>query len=112
MAECFKFFDLKSRIMTSFDTVPLDIDFGHLLTGSNYSDRLRVGGGVGDVDDNGNNDRDNGLGGGGGTEYYYGRWCENTVDSTVDDSIVIGEEEEDEDDTRFRIPPLHGLFLP
>ena len=64
MAECFKFFDLKSRIMTSFDTVPLDIDFGHLLTGSNYSDRLRVGGGVGNVDDNGNNDRDNGLGGG------------------------------------------------
>ena len=50
--------------MTSIDTVPLDVDFGHLLTGSNYSDRSRVGGGVGDVDDEGNNDRDNGLGGG------------------------------------------------
>ena len=62
MAECFEFFDLKSRIMTSFDTVPLDVDFGHLLTGSNYSDCSRVGGGVGDVDEEGNNDRDNGLG--------------------------------------------------
>ena len=81
--------------MTSLDTVPLDVDFGHLLTGSNYSDRSRVGGGVGDVDDDGNNDRDNRLGGRwGGTEYYYGRRCENTVDSTVDDIIVVGEEEE------------------
>ena len=85
--------------MTSLDTVPLDVDFGHLLTRSHYSDRSRVGGGVGDVDDEGNNDRDNGLGGRwGGTEYYYGRRCENTVDSTVDDSIVVGEDEDDEDD--------------
>ena len=82
LAECFKFFDLKSRIMTSIDTVPLDVDFGHLLTGSNYSERSRVGGGVGDFDDEGNNDRDNALGWG-GTEYYYVRRCENTVDSTV-----------------------------
>ena len=51
--------------MTSIDTVPLDVDFGHVLTGSNYSDRSRVGGGVGDVDDERNNDRDNGLGEGG-----------------------------------------------
>ena len=33
-----------------------------------------------------------------GTEYYYGRRSENTVDSTVDGSIVVREEEEDEDD--------------
>ena len=31
MAECFEFFDIKSRIITSFDTLPLDVDFGHLL---------------------------------------------------------------------------------
>ena len=48
MAECFEFFGLKSRIMTSFDTLPLDVDFGHLLTGSNFSDRLRGCGGDGD----------------------------------------------------------------
>ena len=36
MDERFKFFDRKSRIMTSFDTLPLDVDFGHLLTGSNF----------------------------------------------------------------------------
>ena len=24
--------------MISFDTLPLDVDFGHLLTGSNFSD--------------------------------------------------------------------------
>ena len=31
MAECFEFFDIKSRIITSFDTLPLNVDFGHLL---------------------------------------------------------------------------------
>ena len=31
MAECFEFFDIKSRIITSFDTLPLDVDFGHLV---------------------------------------------------------------------------------
>ena len=31
MAECFKFFDIKSRIITSFDTLSLDVDFSHLL---------------------------------------------------------------------------------
>ena len=36
--------------MTSIDTVPLDVDFGHLLTGSNFSDRPRGGGGDGDDD--------------------------------------------------------------
>ena len=71
--------------MISFDTLPLDVDFGHLLTGSNFSDRPRGGGG--DGNDDGNNDRDNRLGG--GTEYYYGRRSENTVDLTVDDSIVV-----------------------
>ena len=64
MAECFKFFDLKSRIMTSFDTLPLNVDFGHLLTGSNYSERSCGGGG--DGNDDGNIGRDNG---GGGTAY-------------------------------------------
>ena len=49
MAECFEFFNLKSRIMTSFDTLPLNVNFGHLLTGSNFSDRPCGGGG--DVDD-------------------------------------------------------------
>ena len=39
MAECFKFFDLKSHIMTSFNILPLDVHFGHLLTKSNFSDR-------------------------------------------------------------------------
>ena len=62
MAECFEFFDLKSRIMTSFDTLPLDVNFGHLLTGSNFSDR--TGGGGGNGDGGGNNNRDNGGGGG------------------------------------------------
>ena len=41
MAECFEFFNLKSFIITSFDTLPLDVDLGHLLTGSNISDRPR-----------------------------------------------------------------------
>ena len=58
MAECFNFFDLKSRIMTSFDTPLLDVDFGHLLTGSNFSERPRVG----DGDNDGKNDRENGGG--------------------------------------------------
>ena len=44
--------------MTSIDTVPLDVDFGHLLTGSNYSDRSRVGVGGGDVDDDDDKDDD------------------------------------------------------
>ena len=61
MAECFKFFDLKSRIMTSFDTLSLDVNFGHLLTGSNFSNRPRGCGG--DGNDDGNNGRDNGGGG-------------------------------------------------
>ena len=61
MAECFEFFDIKSRIMKSFDTLPLDVDFGRLLPRSNFSD-LPCGGG-GDGDDDGNNNRDNGLGG-------------------------------------------------
>ena len=43
MAECFELFDLKSCIMTSFDTVLLDVYFGDLLTGSNFSDRPRLG---------------------------------------------------------------------
>ena len=47
MAECFKFFDIKSRIMTSFDTLPLDVNFGHHLTGSNFSDFSRGGRGGG-----------------------------------------------------------------
>ena len=47
MAECFKFFDLKSRIMTSFDTLSLNVNFGHLLTGSNFSDRPCGGRGAG-----------------------------------------------------------------
>ena len=38
MSECFVFFDIKSRIMTSFNTLPLDVNIGHLLTGSNFSD--------------------------------------------------------------------------
>ena len=58
MSECFEFFDLKSCIMTSFDKLPLDVDFGHLLTGYNFSDRPRDG------DNDGNNDWDNGGGGG------------------------------------------------
>ena len=49
MAECCELFDLKSCIITSFDTLPLDVYFGHLLTGSNFSDRP-CGGGV-DGDD-------------------------------------------------------------
>ena len=44
--------------MTSIDTVPLDVDFSHLLTGSNYSDRSRVGVGGGDVDDDDDKDDD------------------------------------------------------
>ena len=64
MDECFEFFDLKSRIMASFDTPPLDVNFGHLLTGSNFSDRPC--GGRGDGDDDGKNDQDNGEGGGRG----------------------------------------------
>ena len=48
MAECSDFFDLNSRIITSFDTPPLDIDVGHPQTGSNISDRPHVGGGIGD----------------------------------------------------------------
>ena len=63
MAECFEFFDIKSRIITSFDTLPLDVDFGHLLTGSNFSDCPRGGGGDGDGNDDGTNDCDNGRGG-------------------------------------------------
>ena len=43
--------------MTSIDTLPLDVDFGHLLTGSNFSDRPRGGGGGGDGDDDGKNYR-------------------------------------------------------
>ena len=97
--------------MTSIDTVPLNVNFGHLLTGSNFSDRPHGGGGGGgggdgdgggggygggyggDGDNNGNNNRDNGLGGRWGSmEYFYCRRSENTVDSTVDDSIVVGEE--------------------
>ena len=31
MAECFEFFNIKSRIITSFDTLPLDVNFGHLV---------------------------------------------------------------------------------
>ena len=31
MAECFELFDIKSRIITSVDTLPLDVDLGHLL---------------------------------------------------------------------------------
>ena len=57
------FCGLRSRvtcIMTSLDTVPLDVDFGHFLTGSNYSDRSRVGGGVGDVDEDDDEDDDEG----------------------------------------------------
>ena len=48
--------------MTSFDTLPLDVNCGHLLTGSNLSDRPRRGGGGGDGDNDGNNERDNGGG--------------------------------------------------
>ena len=48
MDECFEFFDIKSRIMTSLNTLPLDVDFGHLLTGSNFSDHPCGGGGDGD----------------------------------------------------------------
>ena len=44
--------------MTSFDTPLLDVDFGHLLTGSNFSERPRVG----DGDNDGKNDRENGGG--------------------------------------------------
>ena len=43
--------------MTSFDTLPLDVDFGHLLTGSNFSDRPR--GGDGDGGGNGDDDGKN-----------------------------------------------------
>ena len=42
MAECFELFDLKSCIITSFDTLPLDVYFGYLLTGSNFSDRYFI----------------------------------------------------------------------
>ena len=51
MAEFFEFYNLKSRIMTSFDTLPLDVYFGHLLTGSNFSDCPCGGGGDGDNDE-------------------------------------------------------------
>ena len=37
-------------IVTSFDTLPLDVDFGHLLTGYNFSDCHRRGGGDGKDD--------------------------------------------------------------
>ena len=47
-------------IVTSFDTLPLDVDFGHLLNGSNFSECHR-GGGVGGWDDR-KNDQDNGGG--------------------------------------------------
>ena len=49
--------------MKSFDTLPLDVNFGHLLTGSNFSDRPNGGQGGGDFDDDKNNDRDNDGGG-------------------------------------------------
>ena len=48
MAESFEFFDIKSLIITSFNTLPLNVDFGPLLTGSNFSNRPRGGGGDGD----------------------------------------------------------------
>ena len=48
MSECFYLFDIKSRIMTSFDTLLLNVDFGYLLTGSNFSDHPRGGGVDGD----------------------------------------------------------------
>ena len=44
--------------MISFNTLPLDVNFGHLLTGSNFSNRPRVGNG----DNDGKNDRENGGG--------------------------------------------------
>ena len=59
MAEYFEFFDLKSRIMTSFDTLPLDVDFGHLLTGYKYSYCPRGGGGGGGGDGDGDVDGKN-----------------------------------------------------
>ena len=69
--------------MTSIDKLPLDVDFGYYLTGSNYSDRSRVGGGGGDVDDEGNNDQDIGLGWG-------VRSITTVVVSSSSDSFKIG----------------------
>ena len=56
MAECFEFFNLKSCILTSFNTLPINVYFGHLLTGSNFYELPRGGRGGGD----GGDDNDDG----------------------------------------------------